>query len=182
MIFQFYGGHLTDECLLVNDHSGIYFAFKEASAGMDWAGGGHPVMYESTTRSTELGGMRPAGDKDEACESAAKRGPSVTVSRLPALVEGRPWGPAALSEPPARPPASVKPWAAHCPLRGGLHYLQTPAVPLFALTVFIPRQSWEARLSCTSSYRCGSQGSQASLCSQNFLPGVWPRHPRLPGP
>lgn len=38
MIFQFYGGHLTDECLLVNDHSGIYFAFKKASAGMDWEG------------------------------------------------------------------------------------------------------------------------------------------------
>ena len=75
--------------------------------------------------------MRPAGDKNEACESAAKRGPSVTVSRLPALAEGRPWGPAALSEPPALPPASVKPWAAHCPLGGGLHYLQTPAVLLF---------------------------------------------------
>ena len=38
MIFQFYGGHLTDECLLVNDHSGIYFAFKKASAG--WTGRG----------------------------------------------------------------------------------------------------------------------------------------------
>lgn len=48
MIFQFYGGHHTDECLLVSDHSGIYFAFKEASLGMDWECGGPCVTYKSS--------------------------------------------------------------------------------------------------------------------------------------
>lgn len=52
MIFQFYGGHLTDKCLLVSDHSGIYFAFKEASPGMDWECGGPCVTYKSSAWSS----------------------------------------------------------------------------------------------------------------------------------
>lgn len=42
MIFQFYGGHLTDECLLVNDHSGIYFAFKRLL--LEWTGRGADTL------------------------------------------------------------------------------------------------------------------------------------------
>lgn len=55
MIFQFYGGHLTDEYLLVNDHSEIYFAFKEASAGMDWEGAATLVYINPPPPAPEQG-------------------------------------------------------------------------------------------------------------------------------
>jgi hypothetical protein len=83
MIFQFYGGHLTDECLLVNDHSGIYFAFKEASPGMTGRGGVGPVLYKNPLPGApsrvgkETG--QPAGDKKEMCESSTHSNLSVTV-------------------------------------------------------------------------------------------------------
>lgn len=64
MIFQFYGGHLTDECLLVNDHSGIYFAFKEASAGMAWEGAG-TLLYINPLPAAWSRGGNEAGRRQE---------------------------------------------------------------------------------------------------------------------
>lgn len=59
MIFQFYGGHLTDECLLVNDHSESILPSK----GFCWnglGGGGHPCIYNHCReqRSREEHGQR----------------------------------------------------------------------------------------------------------------------------
>lgn len=94
MIFQFYGGHLADECLLVNDHSEIYFAFKEASAGMAWEGAAPLGCINPLPAAGPGGGMAAA--RRRARGASLKPSPS-SLSSSGATSRGQrgPWRPAA---------------------------------------------------------------------------------------
>lgn len=93
-------------------------------------------------------------DENEACESAAKCAPSVTVSRLWLGRKGDPriqWSEGASGSPTCLCEAPGK-LTALCGGRGSL-FMNT-CIPLFR-AVFTPWQGWEARLSCALSYKHG---------------------------